>query len=200
MMSRAKSSSSMARRSRYSHPVPQVKSMANRTNSPRTARVARKRELLSATEERLSAQFGRNLHGSIGETSSGSDHPNPTQPQSTTAGTPSTDLLPSQPQGHFAETPNPRQTTPPQRPGSHHLSHHHARRSRPEPATPAIRRSPRHRQLRRLEWQAARAVARVHRPQHLRGPPGGARSASAKSHPGPGSQPAADALRRSLDT
>ena len=32
---------------------------------------------------------------SIGETSSGSDHPNPTRPQSHPAFTPSTDLLPS---------------------------------------------------------------------------------------------------------
>jgi hypothetical protein len=44
---------------------------------------------------------------SIGETNSGSDHPNPTQPQSHPAITPSTDLLPSQPQGHFARNPTP---------------------------------------------------------------------------------------------
>ncbi|MGK0521804.1 MAG: hypothetical protein ACJAUC_004523 [Planctomycetota bacterium] len=66
---------------------------------------------------------------------------------------------PASHQGISPETPHPRQTTPPQRPGSHHLSHHHARRSRPEPANPAFRRSPRHRQLRRLEWQP-------HGPQH----------------------------------
>jgi hypothetical protein len=44
---------------------------------------------------------------SMGETNSGSDHPNPTQPQSHPAVTPSTDLLPSQPQGHFARNPTP---------------------------------------------------------------------------------------------
>jgi hypothetical protein len=35
------------------------------------------------------------LCGDIGETNSGSDHPNPTQPQSHPAVTPSTELLPS---------------------------------------------------------------------------------------------------------
>ena len=45
--------------------------------------------------------------GDIGETNSGSDYPTPTQPQSHPAVTPSTDLLPSQPQGHFARNPTP---------------------------------------------------------------------------------------------
>jgi hypothetical protein len=41
----------------------------------------------------------------IGHSNSGSDHPNPTQPQSHPAVTPSTDLLPSQPPGHSARKP-----------------------------------------------------------------------------------------------
>ncbi len=43
----------------------------------------------------------------IGSSNSGSDYPNPTQPQSHPAATPSTDLLPSQPPGHFARNPTP---------------------------------------------------------------------------------------------
>ena len=39
----------------------------------------------------------------IGHSNSGSDHPNPTTPQSHPAVTPSTDLLPSQPPGHFGD-------------------------------------------------------------------------------------------------
>ena len=34
------------------------------------------------------------------------------------------------------ETPHPRQTTPPQRPGSHHLNHHHARQITPRASYP----------------------------------------------------------------
>ena len=43
----------------------------------------------------------------IGSSNSGSDHPNPTQPLSHPAVTPSTDLLPSAPPGHFARNPTP---------------------------------------------------------------------------------------------
>ena len=43
----------------------------------------------------------------VGHSSCGSDHPNPTQPQSHPAVTPSTHLLPSQPPEHFARNPTP---------------------------------------------------------------------------------------------
>ena len=89
---------------------------------------------------------------------------------------------PARHQGISPETPHPRQTAPPQRPGSHHLSHHHARQITPRASQPRLPAEP------APPPTPARRMA-TPRP-----------AAPARSSPDPGSLPAADALHRSLGT
>ena len=82
----------------------------------------------------------------IGETSSGSDHPNHTQPQSHPAATPSTDLLPSQ--------VSARSRHQGQQPLNQHLRlHHYMRRAIPPIST--TRRHPRAQGARQIQFTRA---------------------------------------------
>ena len=61
----------------------------------------------------------------IGETSNGSDHPNPANSQPHPAITPSTDLFPSQSPWHSARKPTPETHRSPTATQQPPLNHHH---------------------------------------------------------------------------